>query len=401
MKIYLVGGAVRDRLLGRPETERDWLVTGTTPEQMLALGYRRVGRDFPVFLHPETHEEYALPRHARGEESTRPATLEGDLARRDLTVNAMALGPDGELIDPCGGRRDLEQRILRHTPAFEEDPLRVLRLARFAARFQPLGFRVAEETCALVGAMARRGELDRLIPERVFAEISRAIMEEQAPEFFRVLRECGALAPILPELDRLFGVPQPERHHPEIDSGLHSLQVLEQACRFSEEPEVRFAALLHDLGKGATPKNEWPRHIAHEKRGVPMIESLCARLRIPNRWRDLATLTARYHLDAHRAKELRPTTLLKLLEALDAVRRPERFEQFLLACRADRLGRPGREDRPYPQAEYLRAVRTAAAAVDNREITQGFSGHEIERQLRLVRLDAISEVVRRFPWPES
>ncbi len=400
MKIYLVGGAVRDRLLGRPESERDWLVIGAAPEQLLALGYRRVGRDFPVFLHPETHEEHALPRHGRGEESAQPATLEEDLARRDLTINAMALGPEGELIDPCGGRRDLEQRILRHTPAFEEDPLRVLRLARFAARFQPLGFRVAEETCALAGAMAKRGELDRLVPERVFAEISRALEEEQAPEFFRVLRECGALTPVLPELDRLFGVPQPERHHPEIDSGLHSLQVLEQACRFSREPEVRFAALLHDLGKGTTPKNEWPRHIAHEKRGVPIIEALCARLRIPNRWRELATLTARYHLDVHRAKELRPTTLLKLLEALDAVRRPERFEQFLLVCRADRLGRPGREERPYPQADYLRTARAAAAAVDSRVIAKELDGRQIEEQLRRARLEAISEVARRFPWPE-
>lgn len=391
---------MRDRLLGRPETERDWLVTGATPEQLLTLGYRRVGRDFPVFLHPETHEEHALPRHGRGEAGARPATLEEDLARRDLTINAMALGPGGELIDPCGGRRDLEQRILRHTPAFADDPLRVLRLARFAARFQPLGFQVAEETCALVGTMARQGELARLVPERVFAEISRALAEEQATVFFQVLRECGALAPILPELDRLFGVPQPERHHPEIDSGLHSLQVLEQACRLSEEPEVRFAALLHDLGKGTTPKEEWPRHIAHEKRGVPIIESLCKRLRISNRWRELAMLAARYHLDTHRVRELRPTTLLKLLEALDAMRRPERFEQFLQVCQADRQGRPGREERPYPQAEFLRTVRTAAAAVDSRAIPDGLQGQEIEQRLRQVRLEAISEVVRRFQWPE-
>ncbi len=360
MKIYLVGGAVRDQLLGLPVSERDWLVTGASEQELLRLGYRQVGKEFPVFLHPKSHEEHALPR---GQEDGDNA-LEADLQRRDLTINALALDDEGNLIDPCGGREDLEQRILRHTPAFRDDPIRLLRLARFAARYHALGFRIAEETLALCRRMVEEGELDALVPERVFAEIARALEGDSPMEFFRALRACGALAAILPELERLFGVPQPPEHHPEIDSGLHSLLVLEQACRLSKEPEVRFAALLHDLGKGATPPEKWPRHIAHEERGVTLIEGLCERLRVPNRWRELAVIASRYHLRCHRALEMRDVTLHKMLTALDALRRPERFEQLLLICEADMRGRSGFEERDYPQAGFLRALLKAVQDVN-------------------------------------
>jgi tRNA nucleotidyltransferase (CCA-adding enzyme) len=396
MKIYLVGGAVRDRLLGLRETERDWLITDTSPEKLQRLGYLRVGRDFPVFLHPDTHDECALPRgpaSADGESTP----VEADLARRDLTINAMALGPDGELIDPCGGQQDLQNRILRHTPAFTEDPLRVLRLARFAARYHVLGFRVAPETMELVKTMVTRGELDNLVPERVFAELNRVLEGDNATRFFRVLRECGALARVLPELDCLFGIPQPERYHPEIDSGVHSLLVLAQACLLSGEAEVRFAALLHDVGKCASPQEDWPRHIHHEQRGVPLVEALCKRLRIPNNWRELAVLTCRHHLTCHRALELRPGTLLKLLLELDALRRPERFRRFLLACEADLRGRKGFENRPYPQGDFLRTVRDSVAGIDGGSLAAGLKpGEKIEERIRRARLEAISEVRRRY-----
>ncbi len=359
MKIYLVGGAVRDQLLGLPVSERDWLVTGASEQELLRLGYRQVGKEFPVFLHPKTHEEHALPRGGWDDDA-----LAEDLQRRDLTINAMAMDDEGKLIDPCGGRMDLEQRILRHTPAFRDDPIRLLRLARFQARYHTLGFRIAEETLALCQQMVAQGDLDGLVPERVFAEIARALEGEHPTEFFRALRECNALAAILPELERLFGVPQPPEHHPEIDSGLHSLLVLEHTCRLSKEPEVRFAALLHDLGKGATPPEKWPRHIAHEERGVALIEGLCERLRVPNRWRELAVIGSRYHLRCHRALEMRDVTLHKMLTALDALRRPERFEQLLLICEADMRGRTGFEERPYPQARFLRGILAAMEKLD-------------------------------------
>lgn len=364
MEIYLVGGAVRDLLLGQPVTERDWLITGTTPDKLRTLGYRQVGKDFPVFLHPDTHEEHTLPRRGRSDVESSPVSIKEDLARRDLTINALAQGPDGEIIDPCGGQTDLENRILRHTPSFIEDPIRVLRLARFAARYHGLGFQIAAETIKLVQKMAVTGTLDNLVPERVWAEISKALTEDSAHLFFKALREMDALAPILPELDCLFGVPQPEKYHPEIDSGLHCLLVLEQACRLSNDPQVRFAAITHDLGKGATPPELWPSHHGHEKRGAGIIRSLCKRLRIPNAWRDLAIQAARYHTHCHRALELRPGTLLKTLMKLDALRRPRRFEQFLLVCEADVRGRTGMECRDYPQAAYFYAVREAAAGVD-------------------------------------
>jgi tRNA nucleotidyltransferase (CCA-adding enzyme) len=398
MKIYLVGGAVRDQLLGIPELERDWLVTGATPEVLLEQGFQQVGREFPVFLHPETKEEHALPRYGSDTTLDEVALVEADLVRRDLTINALALGPDGELIDPCGGKCDLENRILRHTPAFADDPIRVLRLARFASRFHAAGFRVAEETSVLVREMVDRGDLDNLVPERLWAEISRTLGQEHPRPFFERLREWDALAVLLPELDRLFGVPQPAHYHPEIDSGLHSLMVLDQACRLSRDPEVRFAALVHDLGKGTTRPEEWPSHTAHEERGAKLVEQLCRRLRIPNAWRDLALLTARYHTHCHRAFALKPGTLLRTLEALDAFRRPERFEQILLASEADVRGRTGFEQREYPQADFLREAREAAASVKaDALIDAEDDGKKIAQKLRRSRQKAIAEVKDRYP----
>src|SRR6202167_4292875 len=364
MQVYLVGGAVRDALLGLAVKERDWVVVGSTREELLRLKYREVGRDFPVFLHPDTHEEHAL---ARLERKVAPGyrgftvefgpqvTLEEDLARRDLTINAIAQSADGTLLDPHGGRRDLDARVLRHvSPAFVEDPVRVLRVARFAARFAPLGFAVAPETLALMRAMVER---------RVCQETDRALREPKASEFFKVLRECGALKPIYPEIDALFGVPQPVQWHPEIDTGLHTLMVLDQAALLSPDTKVRFAALVHDLGKGTTPREEWPSHRGHEERSVSLIEALAERLRLPSDYRDLAIIVARYHGIVHRAFELRPATILDFLERADAFRRSERFAQALLACEADSRGRTGLELLPYPQREYLQAAREAAAAI--------------------------------------
>ncbi|PZN34087.1 MAG: multifunctional CCA addition/repair protein [Proteobacteria bacterium] len=404
MKTYLVGGAVRDELLGLPVRERDWVVVGATPEMLTARGFRAVGRDFPVFLHPETNEEYAL---ARTERKTGPGyrgfvtqfspdvTLEQDLERRDLTINAMARdATTGELVDPFGGQRDLAARVLRHVSvAFVEDPVRVLRVARFAARFAPLGFSVAPETMTLMREIAARGELDALVPERVWQETQRAL-EQPAPwKYFEVLREADALPVIFPELHALFGVPQPAKWHPEIDTGVHTLKVLEQATRLSTEPVVRFAALTHDLGKGTTPPAEWPRHIGHEQRGVELIEAMSRRLRVPNEYRDLAVLVARYHGLAHRVAELRSSTLLELLEHTDALRRPERFERFILACEADMRGRTGFEARPYPQGERLRAARAILAdtTLDAAE-REGLSGPQIAERLRRKRLTALEKL---------
>ncbi len=405
MKVYMVGGAVRDRLLGLPVTDRDWVVVGATPEEMLAKGFLPVGKDFPVFLHPETHEEYAL---ARTERKVAPGytgftfhaapevTLEQDLARRDLTINAMAMTPDGELIDPYGGRRDLEQRILRHvSPAFVEDPVRILRVARFAARLAPWGFRVAPETLELMRRMVESGEVDALVPERVWAELKRALGEAKPSPFFEVLRRCGALQVIFPEIDRLFGVPQPEKHHPEVDVGIHTLLVVDQAARLTPDLEVRFAALVHDLGKGTTPREEWPRHVGHEERGVPLVEALCRRLRVPARFRELAILVTRYHLYFHRAGELRCTTMLELFHKLDAFRRPGRFEQFLLACEADSRGRYGYEERKPPQLGILRSAFEAAAAVKpSALVEEGLRGAAIGEALRRRRLAAMKGACR-------
>lgn len=400
MEIYQVGGAVRDTLLGLPVTDRDWVVVGATPAEMEARGFKLVGADFPVFLHPDTHEEYAL---ARTERKTAPGykgftvhaapdvTLEEDLKRRDLTVNAMAMREDGTLIDPFNGAQDLKNKLLRHvSPAFAEDPVRILRVARFAARF--VEFHIADETNTLMRQMVKNGEVDALVPERVWAELERALGEIRPSRFFEVLRDCSALEKLFPELERLYGVPQPTQYHPEIDTGVHVMLVLDQATRLSNDTQVRFAALLHDLGKGTTPKEEWPRHIGHEQHSVDLVKAICARFRVPNDYRDLAVLVARYHGDCHRADELRPATLLERLEALDAARRPERFEQFLLACQADIRGRPGYEDDPYPQAEILRTALRAYNSVDAQPlVATGLKGEAIAQELHKRRVQAIAQ----------
>jgi tRNA nucleotidyltransferase (CCA-adding enzyme) len=400
MQVYLVGGAVRDRLLGRPVKERDWVVVGASPEELERQGFVPVGREFPVFLHPQTHEEYAL---ARLERKVGPGyrgfttrfspdvTLEEDLRRRDLTINAMAETPSGEVIDPYGGRRDLEARLLRHvSDAFMEDPVRVLRVARFAARYAELGFRVAEETVALMRRMTDSGELTALVPERVWQETERALGELRPEVFFDTLRACGALEVIFPELAALYGVPQPPRWHPEIDTGVHVMLALRYSASQGASTAVRFAVLMHDLGKALTDPQRWPSHRGHEEAGVPVIEALCARLKVPNGFRDLAVLTARHHAVVHRAAELRPVTVLKLLEATDAFRRAERFEEMLAACEADARGRTGLEAQPYPQRDYLRRARAAAAAVTLDESErQGLAGAAIGERIREKRLAAI------------
>jgi tRNA nucleotidyltransferase (CCA-adding enzyme) len=397
MKIYQVGGAVRDRLLKRPVKDRDWVVVGSTPEEMATLGYKAVGKDFPVFLHPETHEEYALARTERKAGKgykgfivhTAPdITLEEDLARRDLTINAIAEDEAGNLIDPFSGKDDLERKILRHvSPAFVEDPLRVLRVARFAAQF---GFKIAAETMQLMQQICASGELETLAAERIWAETEHALSEQYPTRFILVLRACNALQILYPEIDRLFGVPQPVKHHPEIDTGLHTIMVLNQAAKISDDPQVRFAALAHDLGKGTTRKSDWPGHKGHEARGARLVDKICNRYRIPNAYRDLAKLVARYHLDCHRIMELKPATLLKKLETLDVFRRPERFAKFLLACEADARGRTGFEDREYPQADYFRNALKLANNIDTRPlIEQGLSGEAMAQAVRKKRLIAL------------
>ena len=403
MEVYLVGGAVRDRLLGRPVKERDWVVVGALPEDLERQGYVPVGREFPVFLHPKTREEYALARLERkvapgyrgfATQCSPDVTLEEDLRRRDLTVNAMAESDSGEIIDPYGGRRDLEARLLRHvSEAFVEDPVRVLRVARFAARYAALGFRVAEETLGLMRRMTESGELSALVPERVWQETERALGETHPEVFFETLRECGALRVIYPEIDALFGVPQPPQWHPEVDTGAHTMLALLWAAGAGLPASARFAVLTHDLGKALTAPERWPSHHGHEDGGVPAIEALCARLKVPNEYRDLALLTARHHTRVHRARELRPDTVLKLLETTDAFRRPDRFEELLAACEADARGRTGLEAQPYPQAEYLRRVRTAAAAVTlSPDERQGLEGPAIGERLREKRLAAIKSL---------
>ena len=400
MQIYLVGGAVRDELLGVEVKDRDWVVVGATPEQMTALGYKAVGKEFPVFIHPDTGEEYAL---ARTERKTGPGyrgfvfdtsdgiTLEQDLERRDITINAIAKDGNGNLIDPFNGGRDLEDRIIRHvSDAFAEDPLRVLRVARFAAQFN---FPIADETQSLLTEISATDELETLAPERVWVETEKALQTPQPRRYFEALRDCNALAKLFPEIDRLFGVPQPERHHPEIDSGVHTLMALEQATSLSADAEVRFAALVHDLGKGTTPQQLLPKHHGHEERGVALINNLCDRLRIPNRYRDLAVLVSRYHLHCHRVRELKPATVLRALEGLDALRRTERFDRFLLACTADARGRKGMEQQDYPQADLFRRYREACLAVTtNSEDIQGLEGAGIADYIRAQRLEAIKEV---------
>ena len=402
MEIYLVGGCVRDKLLGIKTKDRDWVVVGATAEELLKQDYRQVGKDFPVFLHPETNEEYALARTERKTgagysgfsfHAAEDVTLEEDLTRRDLTINAIAQSDDGSLIDPFNGQADIKAKILRHvSPAFVEDPVRILRLARFAARFADLGFIIADETQDLMITMVNNGEVDALVPERVWQETMRALSENTPSRYFEVLRDCGALEKLFPEVNRLWGVPQPKKHHPEIDTGVHTMMVLEQAAKLSDDPKVRFAALVHDLGKGTTPKHEWPKHLDHESRGVPLVEALCNRYKIPNDYRELGVIVAKFHLHYHRAGELRDATFLKTLESLDAFRRPERFELFLLACEADSRGRTGFENNNFEQPTIYRKVFNAAKTIKAKGIVaQGLKGKEIKDELAKKRLQAIKQ----------
>jgi len=404
MDIYLVGGAVRDRQLGLPMRERDWVVVGGTPAEMESRGFRKVGKSFPVYLHPETGEEYAL---ARTETKTGPGyhgfsvnagadvTLDQDLGRRDLTINAMAQDERGNIIDPFGGLADLRSGILRHvSDAFREDPLRILRVARFAARFSPLGFEVAGDTLKLMRSMTAAGEAGALVPQRVWQEVAKALAEPRPDVFFSTLRSCGALAVIFPEVEAMFGVPQPEKWHPEIDTGIHILMVLRLAAQLGAGPEVCFAALCHDLGKGTTPPEDWPRHRGHEESGVDLIIALCERLGVPNRYRELAIQVARHHTLCHRADELRPDTILRLMEQVDAFRRPERFEQFLLACESDARGRKGLEQNPYPQAALLRAAFAAASQVSAAALkARGLEGQALGEGLREARVAEIRATI--------
>ncbi|MEQ8426294.1 MAG: multifunctional CCA addition/repair protein [Gammaproteobacteria bacterium] len=400
MQIYLVGGAVRDKLLGLPVKDRDWVVVGATPGQMLELGYKPVGKDFPVFLHPDTKEEYALARTERKSGKgykgfsfhTDPdVTLEEDLQRRDLSINAMAEDEAGNLIDPYNGSADIRSKQLRHvSPAFNEDPLRVLRVARFAAT---LGFKVAPETMDLLKQMSSSGELEALVPERVWTETEKALAGRYPGRYILVLRACQALAVLFPELERLFGIPQPAKYHPEIDSGLHTIMCLNQAARLTDEPVVRFATLMHDLGKGTTPESEWPNHHGHEGRGAKLVDKVCDRFRIPNKYRELARMVARYHLDCHRIQQMKPETVLKKLEQLDAFRRPERLDDFLLACEADARGRAGLEDNDYPQSDFFRQALAAANEVDSQSLQQqGFEGKALGREITQQRIKKIAQL---------
>ncbi len=411
MEVYLVGGAVRDELLGLPVKERDWCVVGATPDDLVQLGYRPVGKDFPVFLHPQSGEEYALARTERKTAAgyhgftfhTSPeVTIAEDLARRDLTVNAMARDSAGNLIDPFNGRADIETKSLRHvSAAFGEDPVRILRAAKFAARFHDLGFHIVDNTMQLMKQMVASGEVNALVPDRVWKETEAALAGENPGVYFEVLRECGALAVLFAEIDALFGVPQTAKWHPEIDTGLHTMMVLEQAAKLSEQVDVRFAALVHDLGKATTPKDELPSHKGHELRGAKLVRSLAKRLPVPNACRDLGCLTAEFHAHCHRAFELRPDTMLKVLDRTDAFRRPERFEKFLLACEADARGRKGLENDPYPQADYFRAAFAAANNIEIGDLTNaGLTGAEIGSEIGRRRLQAITEFKRSQEPPK-
>lgn len=405
MKKYLVGGAVRDQLLNYPVKERDWVVVGATPEQLIKQGYQQVGRDFPVFIHPKSGEEYAL---ARTERKSAPGyygfhcdfnskvTLEEDLARRDLTINAMALDEQGQLIDPWHGKADLDARLLRHvSPAFIEDPVRVLRVARFASRYHHLGFKLADETRRLMYEMVRRGELSHLVPERVCQELQRSLGEKNPELFISTLRSCGALAIVLPEIDQLFGIPNSRHYHPEVDSGIHTLMAVEAAVRLSPDPMIRFAALVHDLGKAATPMNEWPKHHGHEERGVTIIDKLCERLRIPVDWRKFATMVSRYHLTIHRLLELRSNTIVRVLEQTDAFRRPELFQGLLIVCEADYRACGKTDD--YLQAARWQAIYQQTARISARPLVeQGLKGEAIKNKLHEQRVHCVDLILNSW-----
>lgn len=404
MQVYLVGGAVRDKLLDIPVYDKDWVVVGSSPDEMLSQGFTAVGKDFPVFLHPKTKQEYALARTERKSGAgytgfechfAPDVTLEEDLIRRDLTINAMAQAEDGALIDPYGGQRDLNDRILRHVSyAFIEDPLRVLRLARFAAKLSHLGFVVAEETMALMAQIASSGELEHLTAERVWQEWHKSLSTKNPEVFLSVLRDCGALKVVLPELDRLFGVPQPEKWHPEIDTGIHTLMVAKQAAQLSSSLTVRFAAQVHDLGKGVTPESEWPSHKMHCHTGIKIIKKLCERVRVPNEFKELALLVCEQHSNVHRAAELKASTKLKILNKLDVWRKPERLDEVLLCCQADHSGRLGCEENSYPQKAIFEAAYQAALSIEVKDIiADGFQGKAIRDELEKRRIEAISSLI--------
>lgn len=402
MKTYLVGGAVRDGLLNLPLKDKDWVVVGASPQQMLDAGYEQVGRDFPVFLHPSSHEEYALARTERKSGSgytgfvcyaAPDVTLEQDLARRDLTINAIAQDADGNFYDPYRGREDLKLRLLRHvSAAFNEDPLRVLRVARFAARFAHLNFRVADETMALMRAMAASGELAHLTAERVWKETESALLTRNPQVYFQVLRDCGALAVLFPELDNLYGVPAPAKWHPEIDTGVHALMTLAMAAQLSPELDIRFATLFHDVGKGLTPPERWPSHHGHGPAGVPLVAALCERLRVPNTVRDLALLVTEFHDLVHTVQNQSAATLIALFDRVDAWRKPQRVEQIAITSEADARGRTGFESNPYPQGDYLRTAWRVAQSVSTKEVVEaGFKGSEVREELTRRRVAALEE----------
>lgn len=409
MQVYLVGGAVRDSLLGHPYQEKDYVVVGATPEHMLAQGFQPVGRDFPVFLHPETKEEYALARTERKSGkgyhgfqffTDTTVSLEEDLIRRDLTINAIAMDQDGKLYDPYGGQTDLENKTLRHvSEAFAEDPLRVLRVARFAARYSSYGFHIAPETLELMQTMAESGELDALTPERVWKETSRALLEDHADVYFQTLRDCGALKHLFPEIDALFGVPQRPEYHPEVDCGIHTLMSLQQACKANYSLDVRFAVLVHDLGKALTPVNELPRHIMHEERGVKPVTELCERLKVPTQTRQLALSVCKEHLKCHQIMSLKPGTVWRLLQRLDVLRRPERVEAFVQACECDAKGRLGLEDRPYPQAQYMLDAMQIVRSIKVQDLPENIKGAEIGEMLIQYRIDALTEFKHQHQTP--
>ena len=405
MQVYLVGGAVRDQLLGHPYHEKDYVVVGATPEQLLAQGYQPVGKDFPVFLHPETKDEYALARTERksgqgyhGFEfyTDISVTLEDDLIRRDLTINAIAMDDDGKIYDPYHGHEDLNNKILRHvSDAFAEDPLRVLRVARFAARYHQYGFTIAEETLALMQQLADSGELKALTPERVWKETSRALMERDADVYFETLHQCGALKVLFPEIDALFGIPQRPEYHPEIDCGIHTLMSLQQACRANYSLDVRFAVLVHDLGKALTPKDELPRHIMHEERGVQPVNDICDRLKVPTNTKQLSIAVCKEHLKSHQAFTLKAGTLWRLLQRLDVLRRPERVEAFIQACECDSRGRLGLEDRDYPQARYLTEAMQLVRSIKASDLPADVKGPDIGEMLIQKRIEALAELKHR------
>jgi tRNA nucleotidyltransferase (CCA-adding enzyme) len=412
MKVYLVGGAVRDERLGIPVKERDWCVAGSTPDALVALGYKPVGKDFPVFLHPQTGEEYALARterktaagyHGFQFQADPDVTIEDDLRRRDLTVNAIAVDEDGLVVDPFGGVADIESRVLRHvSDAFLEDPVRILRVAKFAARFADLGFSIADETMQLMAEMVTNGEVDALVRDRVWKETEAALVNNNPQVFFDVLRQCGALKRLYPEIDSLFGVPQPAKWHPEIDCGIHTMMVLEQAAKLSPDGDVRFAALVHDLGKATTDKKLLPSHYGHEQRSVNLIRKIVERLPVPNAYRDLALLVAEFHGHAHRAHELRADTLLRVIRRADALRRPERFEKFILACEADARGRTGLEEKPYPQADYLRGALQAIVGISAKDFEdEDLSGPAIGQAIDDARVRALKSYKSGHQTPKK